>query len=73
MVGLVTGVAFGVAVHNVIVGVILGFFIGSGVGATIYRKHRQQKVDLDQILWASTPLLVFIGLTAIIWLDILAL
>jgi hypothetical protein len=69
--GVLIGLAFGVVVDNLLIGLILGMGIGAGTGAAIERKHENSRADVDQILWAATPLLVFALITLIFWIQLL--
>jgi hypothetical protein len=67
IVGIMIGVAFGIAVQNLLVGLVLGTGIGIGTGVAIHQRHREEEVDIDQVLWAAMPLLVFALITAFFW------
>lgn len=69
--GALVGLAFGVIAHNLPIGLILGLGIGAGTGASIECRFEDAGSDLDQILWAATPLLVFTLITLIIWIQTL--
>ncbi|MBX2999159.1 MAG: hypothetical protein KF893_11665 [Caldilineaceae bacterium] len=66
--GTLVGLAFGIVAQNLLIGLILGIGIGAGTGAAI-EQHEEDRVDLDQILWAATPLLVFALITLIFWIQ----
>jgi uncharacterized membrane protein len=66
--GAVIGLAFGLIVHNLPIGLILGVGIGAGTGAAI-EQHKDARADIDQILWAATPLLVFALITLVFWIQ----
>lgn len=68
--GILLGFAFGIIAHNLLIGLILGMGIGAGTGAAMERTREDTHPDLDQILWAATPLLVFALITLIFWIQL---
>jgi hypothetical protein len=67
--GTLIGLAFGLFAHNLFIGLILGLGIGAGTGAAIERNRADTHADVDQILWAAMPLLVFALITFIFWIQ----
>ena len=67
--GLVIGVVFGVMCGNLPVGILLGLGIGGGCGTAIDQQYRHKTPNIDDLLWAVTPLLIFAVLTFLVALD----
>jgi hypothetical protein len=67
-IGILLGIAFGIAVQNLLVGLVLGTGIGMGTGVAIHQRHDSPETDVDQVLWAATPLLIFAIITAFFWI-----